>query len=90
MYLTATRPDMMFVTCLRSRYMTRPMEIHLQAAKRALQYLKGIVNYGIHYKRGEDGGLLAFTDSDYAGDMDDMKSKFGYVFMMGSSAGSWC
>ena len=36
MYLTATRPDMMFVTCLMSRYMTKPMEIHLQAAKRAL------------------------------------------------------
>jgi hypothetical protein len=53
MYLTATRPDMMFVICLISRYMTRPMEIHLQAAKRALRYLKGTVNYGIHYKRGE-------------------------------------
>jgi hypothetical protein len=53
MYLTATRPDMMFVICLISRYMTRPMEIHLQAAKRALRYLKGTVNYEIHYKRGE-------------------------------------
>ena len=53
MYLTATRPDMMFVTCLISRYMARPMEIHLQAAKRVLRYLKGTVNYGIHYKRGE-------------------------------------
>ena len=37
MDLTATRPDMMFVTCLISRYMARPMEIHLQAAKRALR-----------------------------------------------------
>jgi hypothetical protein len=52
MYLTVTRPDMMFVICLISRYMTRPMEIHLQAAKRALRCLKGTVNYGIHYKRG--------------------------------------
>lgn len=89
-YLTATRPDMMFVTCLISRYMARPMEIHLQAAKRVLRYLKGTVNYGIHYRRGEDGELIAFTDSDYAGDMDDRKSTSGYVFMMGSSAVSWC
>jgi hypothetical protein len=90
LYLTATRPDMMFVTCLISRYMAKPMEIHLQAAKRALRYLKGTVNYGIHYKKGGDGELLAFTDSDYVGDMEDRKSTFGYVFLMSSSAISWC
>ncbi|KAJ8645926.1 hypothetical protein MRB53_007674 [Persea americana] len=87
MYLTATRPDMMFVTCLISRYMAKPMEIHLQADKRALRYLKGTVNYGIHNKKGE---LLAFTDSDYAGDMEDRKSTSGYVFLMSSSVVSWC
>ena len=85
MYLIATRPDMMFVTCLISRYMAKPMEIHLQAAKRALRYLKGTVNYGIHYKKGRDGELLAFTDSDYTGDMEDRKSTSGYVFLMSSS-----
>jgi hypothetical protein len=90
MYLTATRPDMMFVICLITRYMTRPMEIYLQAAKRALRCLKGTVNYGIHYKRGGEGELLAFTDSDYAGDMKDRKSTSGYVFLMGSSVVSWC
>ncbi|KAF2306218.1 hypothetical protein GH714_015831 [Hevea brasiliensis] len=90
MYLTTTRPDMMFVTCLISRYMTKPTKIHLQAAKRALRYLKGTVNYGIHYKKGGDGELLAFTDSDYAGDMEDRKSTSGYVFLMNSSAVSWC
>ena len=90
MYLTATRPDIMFVTCLISRYMAKPMEIHLQAAKRALRYLKGTVNYGIYYKKGGYGELLAFTDSDYVGNMEDRKSTFGYVFLMNSSAISWC
>lgn len=90
MYLTATRPDMMFITCLLSRYMAKPMEIHLQAAKRALRYLKGTVNYGIHYKKGINSELLAFTDSDYAGDLDDRKSTSGYVFLMSSGAVSWC
>ena len=80
MYLTATRPNMMFVTCLISRYMAKPMEIHLQAAKRAFRYLKGTVNYEIHYNKGGDGELLAFTNSDYARDMEDTKSTFGYVF----------
>lgn len=89
MYLTATRPDMMFVTSLISRYMAKPTELHLQAVKRALRYLKGIVNYGIHYKRGGDGKLLAFTDSDYTGDMEDRKSTSGYVFLLSSGVVSW-
>jgi len=43
MYLTTIRPDMMFITCLISRYMAKPLDIHLQAAKRALRYLKGTI-----------------------------------------------
>jgi hypothetical protein len=70
--------------------MTKPIEIHLQVAKRALRYLKGTVNYGIHYKKGEDEELLAFMDSDYAGDMEDRKSTSGYTFLMCSSVISWC
>ncbi|CAL2227364.1 unnamed protein product [Prunus armeniaca] len=88
-YLTTTRPNMMFVTSLISRYIAKPIELHLQAAKRALRYLKEIVNYGIHYKRGRDGKLLAFTDSNYAGDMKDRKSTSGYVFLLSSGVVSW-
>ena len=89
MYLTATRPDMMFVTCLISRYMAKPTELHLQIAKRALRYLRGTVNFGIQYKKGGSNELLAFTDSDYAGDMEDRKSTSGYVFVLSSGAVSW-
>jgi hypothetical protein len=89
MYLTATRLDMMFVTCLINRYMSKPTELHLQVANRALRYLRGTVNFGIHYKKGGSGELLAFTDSDYAGDMEDRKSTSGYVFLLSSGAVSW-
>lgn len=100
MYITNTRPDMMFVVSLISRYMSRPTELHLQAAKRALRYLKGTANFGIFYKRDEAGEFLfykrdkaeelfGFTDSDYAGDVDDRKSTSGYVFLMNSGAVSW-
>lgn len=51
MYLTATRPDIIFITCLISRYMAKTMWIHLLLAKRALRYLKGTLNYGLHYKK---------------------------------------
>ncbi|KAJ8751551.1 hypothetical protein K2173_016789 [Erythroxylum novogranatense] len=59
------------------------------AAKRALRYLRGTVNYGILYKKGGDEELMAFTDSDYAGDIEDRKSTSGYVFLMNGSAVAW-
>ncbi|XP_070667391.1 secreted RxLR effector protein 161-like [Malus domestica] len=89
MYLTATRPDMMFIVSLISRYIERPTEIHLRAAKRALSYLKGIVNLGMFYRNGGNKELIGYTDSDYTGDQDDRKSTSGYVFMLSSWAMSW-
>jgi hypothetical protein len=89
MYLTTTRPDIMFIMSLISRYMSKPTKLHLQATKRTLRYLKGTVSYEILYKRGEAEELLAFTDSDYAGDVEDRKNTSGYVFLMNSGAVSW-
>ncbi|KAM1612371.1 hypothetical protein ACFX13_001090 [Malus domestica] len=89
MYLTATRPDLMFVVSLISRYMERPTEEHLQVAKKVLRYVKGTVDLGIFYKKGGTEELTGYTDSDYAGDQDDRKSTSGYVFMMSSGAVSW-
>ncbi|XP_062020736.1 secreted RxLR effector protein 161-like [Rosa rugosa] len=90
MYLTATHPDIMFSVSLISRYMAKPTELHLQAAKRIMRYLKGTANYGILYKKGgRDEELLAFTDSDYAGDVEDRKSTSRYVFLLSLEAVSW-
>ncbi|XP_057443858.1 secreted RxLR effector protein 161-like [Lotus japonicus] len=88
-YLTSTRPDMMYITSLLSKYMSNPTKLHMQAAKRALRYLKGIVDYGLFYKHCTNIKLLGFTDSDYAGDVEDSKSTSGYVFMLSSAAISW-
>jgi hypothetical protein len=89
MYLTTTRPDIMFVVSLLSRYMDHPTELHFEVAKRVLRYLKGTCDFGILYsKRGEDK-LIAYTNSDYAGDLNDRKSTSGYVFMLNSGAVSW-
>lgn len=88
LYITATRPDLMYAVCLLSRYMAAPTETHMQAAKKILRYLKGTLKMGLCYKVG-DGKLLGYTDSDYAGDMDDRKSTSGYVFYLGEAAISW-
>jgi hypothetical protein len=68
MYLTATRPDLMFIVSLISRYMESPTESHLLAAKRILRYIKGTTNFGIFYKKGGNTKFFGYTDSDYAGD----------------------
>ncbi|KAL5830145.1 hypothetical protein ACOSQ3_019613 [Xanthoceras sorbifolium] len=86
MYLTATRPDVMFVVGLISRYMENPTELHQQVAKRVLRYLKGTLDFGLFYKNGGNSKLVAYTDSDYAGDLEDRKSTTGYVFLLSSAA----
>lgn len=90
MYLLATRPDLTFSVCLIARYMDRPTELHLAAAKRVLRYLKGTMEFGVWYKK-QNGrvNLQGWTDSDYAGDLDDRKSTSGYVFTFGSGPISW-
>lgn len=89
MYLTATRPDMMFVVCLISRFMANPTELHFAIAKRILRYLKGTLGFGIMYKREGESELIGYTDSDYAGDVDDCKSTSGYAFLMSGGAVAW-
>ena len=90
MYLTATRPDIMHVVSIISRYVEFPTEMHLLAAKRIFRYLQGTSEYGLFYKKGEKSSLVGFTYSDYAGDLSDRKSTSGYVFMMSLVAISWC
>jgi hypothetical protein len=89
MYLTATRPYLMFAVSLISRYMAKPTELHLMAAKRVLRYLKGTIGLGVLYKKGGCEGLVAYADSNYAGDIEDKKSTSGYAFMLGSGAVAW-
>ena len=81
MYLTTTRPDIMYSVNLINRYMAMLTELRLQAAKRILRYLKSNFDYGIMYKKGSSNDLVAYTDSDYADDIDDRKSTSGYVFL---------
>jgi len=89
MYITATRPNIMFVVSFISRFMARLTELHLQAAKRVLRYLKGIVDYGIFYKKNGNKQLVTFIDNDYVRDIEDRESTSGYVFMLSRGAVSW-
>ncbi|XP_074373427.1 secreted RxLR effector protein 161-like [Apium graveolens] len=89
MYIIATRPDIVYAVSLISRYMSRPIELHLLAAKRILHYLQGTSDFGLFYKKDGNRELIGFTDSDYAGDIEDRKSTSGYAFILSSAAVAW-
>lgn len=88
LYLTATRPDLMFSASLLSRFMHSPSVTHLGVGKRVLRYIRGTTDFGIWYNKG-DGKIEGFVDSDWAGSVDDSKSTSGYVFSLGSGVFSW-
>ena len=89
LYLTTTRPDLMFTASLLSRFMHSPSQVHFGVAKRVLRYVKGTADYGIWFTPSENGLLQGYCDSDWAGSVDDMKSTSGYVFSLGSGVFSW-
>ncbi|KAG8640637.1 hypothetical protein MANES_13G070650v8 [Manihot esculenta] len=88
-YLTGTRPDIMYAVSLISKFMESPTKMHLLAAKRILRYLQGTKDFGMFFKANEKSELIGFTDSDYAGDQDSRRSTLGYIFMLGTGPISW-
>lgn len=89
LYLTITRPDIMYATSMSSRFMHNASQTHLGVAKRVLRYLQGTLDFGILYEKNVNAKLLGFCDSDWAGCVDDMKSTSGYAFSLGSGVFSW-
>ncbi|KAJ9544737.1 hypothetical protein OSB04_024444 [Centaurea solstitialis] len=77
LYLTASRPDIMFSTCIWARFQANPKESHLSAVKRILRYLKKTPSLGLWYPLNSGFDLLAYTDSDYGGCQVDRKSTYG-------------
>ena len=90
MYLTATRPDILYAVSVLSRFMHCPSELHLKAAKRVVRYIKGTINYGVKFQKSQNMKLFGYSDSDWGGSLDDMKSTSGYCFSLGSGIFSWC
>lgn len=88
-YLTHSRPDICYAVGVLSRYMHRPTRHHFGATKRVLHYLAGTKEYGIWFSKTKDFRLKGFTDSDWAGSVDDRKSTSGHCFILGTAAISW-
>ncbi|GJT38858.1 putative ribonuclease H-like domain-containing protein [Tanacetum coccineum] len=89
MYLTASRPDIMFVVCACARFQVTPKTSHLYVVKRIFRYLKGQPKLGLWYPKDSPFDLEAFLDSDYAGSSFDRKSTTGGCQFLGKRLISW-
>jgi hypothetical protein len=83
LYVTASRPDVIFIVCVCARFQASPRESHLKATKRILRYLKHTQNVGLWYPKGAKFELVGYSNSDYAGCKVERKSTSGTCQLKG-------
>nr|GEY78451.1 uncharacterized mitochondrial protein AtMg00810-like [Tanacetum cinerariifolium] len=89
LYLTASRPDIMFSVCLCARFQKNPKTTHLEAVKRIFRYIRGTSHLGLWYLKGTRIETIVYADTDHAGDNVDLKSMSGVFTFMGCCLTSW-
>ncbi|GKC78908.1 hypothetical protein Tco_1129682 [Tanacetum coccineum] len=89
MYLTASKPDIQFSTCLCARYQANPKKSYLINVKRICRYLKGTPSLGLWYPKCSGFDLKRYSDSDYAGCNMDRKSTLGACQLLGGKLVCW-
>ena len=89
MYLTASRPDILFAVCQCARYQANPKVSHQAAVKRIFRYLKGRPKLGLWYPKNKGFDLYAYADSNYGGDDIDKKSISASCQYLGNRLISW-
>ncbi|GKC04958.1 retrovirus-related pol polyprotein from transposon TNT 1-94, partial [Tanacetum coccineum] len=75
MYLTVSRPDLVFTVYMCARYQAKPTKKHLEAIKRVFRFLRGTINRGLWYPKDTVMALTAYADADHAGCQDTRRSK---------------
>ncbi|GJT22447.1 retrovirus-related pol polyprotein from transposon TNT 1-94 [Tanacetum coccineum] len=89
LYLTVSRPDIMFSVCLCARFQEDPKTSHLEAVKCIFRYVKGTMHLGLWYPKEYGIENIVYADSDHAGDYVDQKSTSGICTFMGCCLTSW-
>nr|GEW38698.1 hypothetical protein [Tanacetum cinerariifolium] len=89
MYLTSSRLDIMFATCMCARYQANPNEHYVSAVKKTIRYLKGTINLGLWYPKDFGFDLTAYSDADHAGCHLDRKSTSGSVQFLSDKLVCW-
>ncbi|GJY15622.1 integrase, catalytic region, zinc finger, CCHC-type containing protein [Tanacetum coccineum] len=85
MYLTSSRPNLIYAVCLCARYQAKHTEKHLNAVKRIFRYLKGTINIGLWYSKDTGMSLTAYANADHARCQDTRYSTLGSAQLLDSS-----
>ncbi|GKB76082.1 retrovirus-related pol polyprotein from transposon TNT 1-94 [Tanacetum coccineum] len=89
MYLTSSRPDLIYAVCLCARYQAKPTKKHLNAVKRIFRYLKGTTNMGLWYSKDTGMSMTAYADADHAECQDTRRSTSRSAQFLGDKLVSW-
>ncbi|XP_058761388.1 secreted RxLR effector protein 161-like [Vicia villosa] len=89
LYLTASRPDIVFAVGICARYQDEPKFSHINQVKRILKYVSGTSDYGMLYTHGSGSALTGYNDAHWAGSTDDRKSTSRGCFFIGNNLISW-
>nr|GFA22998.1 retrovirus-related Pol polyprotein from transposon TNT 1-94 [Tanacetum cinerariifolium] len=89
MYVTSSRPDIMFATCMCARYQANPNEHHVSTIKRIFHYLEGTINLGLWYPKESGFDRTTYLDVDNAGCHLDRKSTSSSVQFLGDKLVCW-
>ena len=88
-YVTTSRSDVKQVVGMVARFQVAPKENHVQAVKRIFRYLKGTIDLGLWYPNNNSFSLKAYSNADWEGCADDIKSTSGGAFFLGESLLAW-
>nr|XP_016493209.1 PREDICTED: uncharacterized mitochondrial protein AtMg00810-like [Nicotiana tabacum] len=89
LYLTASRPDIMFSICKCARFQSAPKESHLISVKQIIHYLIRTTSYGLWYPHSKNFILEGFSYADLVGDNEDKKSTSGTCQLLGKALIFW-
>ncbi|XP_031252819.1 secreted RxLR effector protein 161-like [Pistacia vera] len=88
-YLTISKPNISYVVNKLSQFLKAPTQLHWQACKRLLRYLKGTSYYGLQFSPSHILNLTCYTDMDWANSIPDRRSTSGCCVFMGNNLIQW-
>ncbi|XP_074310082.1 secreted RxLR effector protein 161-like [Silene latifolia] len=88
-YLTITRPDLVYAVHILSQFVNEARKEHWEAALRVVRYVKRNPSKGITLKKDSDLQIRGYCDSDYASCPLTRRSVSGYFVSIGQSPISW-
>ncbi|KAL4198607.1 hypothetical protein AMTRI_Chr03g46830 [Amborella trichopoda] len=86
--MSYNRPDIVFALGILSRYSRNPGQGHWNAIYRILRYLKGTIDYVLHYV-GDSSILEGYSDANWITDFEESRSTSGWIFTYGGGAVAW-